>query len=119
MIDYGCHQSKRIIELDELPKLNGQEYVLIDNGETTYKVTVDCLLGYIAQQCSLGELPEIIFQSTSIIRIPEGEDIPKPLRKTGSYYLRVCGTKDASINIGLPSTIYVSPGMGLEIIEPV
>ena len=46
----GC---KRINELGSLNKLTGKEEILIDNGEDTLKVTVDSLLGYIANSINL------------------------------------------------------------------
>ena len=111
--------NKRITELDPLNKLNGKELLLIDSGdeETSMKVTVDTLLGYIAKQINAGTMPEDIYSSCNIINIPIGETIPVSSRVDGNYYLRTCNIHEAQINAGIPSTIIVSPNMALRIVK--
>lgn len=41
---------KQITDLVELAKLGGSEYMLIDNGSTTLKVSVETLLGYMGSK---------------------------------------------------------------------
>lgn len=38
----------KLLELQELAKLSGTEYLLIDNGDSSLKIAVDTLLGYIS-----------------------------------------------------------------------
>lgn len=109
--------NKQIHELDALNKITGKEEMLIDNGEYSFRVTVDSLLGYIAKQINAGTLPEEMLNSTSIEEIPEGEELPASARKEGNYYLRVCSHSDAKHNAGLSNNIVVSPNMGLRIIS--
>lgn len=111
--------NKRIIELDPLNKLSGKELMLIDyaEGETTMKVTVDTLLGYIADQINKGTIPEGVYSSSSIIEIPVGSDIPVASRVDGNFYLRTCELHEAQIAAGIDSTIVVSPNMALKIVE--
>lgn len=113
MINYP---NKRITELQTLGKIGGKEMMLIDNGEDTFKVTVDALLGYIAKEINAGNFPEDTGGS-SIIKIPIGEDIPVSARVDGNYYLRICDITEARINAGIPMNIKVSPNMGLHIID--
>lgn len=109
--------TKRITELNTLAKLTGKEEVLIDNGDETYKITVDSLLGYIANQINAGTYPPSVTDTTDIIVIPEGEDIPVSERVKGNFYLKVTGTTEASVVGGLTSRIRVSPNMGLKVIN--
>lgn len=109
--------NKRIQELPSLGKIGGKEMMLIDNGEDTFKVTVDSLLGYIAKEINTGTISGDIFGGSSIIEIQPGEDIPISSRVDGNYYLRICDTIEAQINAGIPTTIRVSPNMGLHIIN--
>lgn len=109
--------SKNISELDPLYKIQGTEEILIDNGEFTMKTTVDTMLGYIAKQINSGTIPDTVFSSCNIIEMPEGEYIPITSRKDGNFYLRECDSTQAQFNAGLPSSITVSPNMGLRIVE--
>lgn len=120
MADIVGYGNKRIIELNQLGKLTGKELMLIDtedpNGETM-KVTVDSLLGYIAKEINAGNYPESIFTASTIVEIPEGEDIPIASRVDGNYYLRTINTTDAKISAGIDRTIVVSPNMALELVD--
>ena len=109
--------NKRITELQTLAKLTGEEEVLIDNGDETYKITVDSLLGYIANQINAGTYPPSVTDTTNIIVIPEGESMPTSERIEGNFYLRVTDSTTASIVGGLTSRIRVSPNMGLKVIN--
>lgn len=111
--------NRRITELDPLNKLTGKELMLIDypEDETTMKVTVDTLLGYIADQINKGTLPDDIYTSCNIIEIPIGSDIPVASRVDGYAYLRTCELHEAQIAAGIDSTIIVSPNMALKIVE--
>ena len=110
--------TKRINELNFLSKLNGSEELLIDNGgDDTYKITVDTLLGYIAHQINEGTIPQSVYESTNIVVIDEGENIPIESRVDGTYYLRVCNVESANISAGLSKNIRISPNMGLKLIN--
>lgn len=113
------NDNKRIVDLDQLNKLTGKEVMLIDTAEneTTMKVTVDTLLGYIADQVNKGTFPEGVYNSCNIIEIPVGSDIPISSRVDGNVYLRTCELHEAQIAAGIDSTIIVSPNMALKIIE--
>lgn len=108
--------SKRITELQALNKLTGREEILIDNGDNALRVTVDSLLGYIANQINTGTFPEEMTKSSAVVIIEEGETLPAISRIEGNIYYRVVSTKEAKINAGLTSRIKVSPNMGLKII---
>ena len=110
--------TKRITELYQLNKLTGSEEILIDNGgDDTYKVTVDTLLGYIANRINQGTIPPSVYESTNIIVIEKGENIPIPSRVEGNFYLRVCDVKEAHVSAGLNKNIRVSPNMALKLIN--
>lgn len=110
--------TKRISELNLLNKLDGLEEMLIDNGsDDTYKITVDTLLGYIAHRINEGTIPPSVYESTNIIEIAKGENIPIPSRVEGNYYLRICDVLDAHVSAGLNKNIRVSPNMGLKLIN--
>lgn len=112
--------NRRITELDPLYKLTGKELMLVDyvdENAPTMKVTVDTLLGYIADQINKGTLPEDIYTSCNIIEIPIGTDIPVASRVDGYAYLRTCELHEAQIAAGIDSTIVVSPNMALKIVE--
>lgn len=113
------NMNRRITELDPINKLTGKEYMLIDNAkdEASMKVTVDTLLGYIAEQINKGTFPEDIYKSCNIVEIPIGDDIPIASRVDGYAYLRTCELHEAQIAAGIDSTIIVSPNMALRIIE--
>lgn len=110
----GC---KRITELHALNKLTGKEEVLIDNGENTYKVTVDSLLGYIASQINAGNYPTSITESTNIIVIPEDDTIPFTERDEDSFYLNVNSTTLPGVVASLNNRVRVSPNMGLKVVD--
>ena len=109
--------NKRITELDPLNKLTGKEEVIIDNGDMTYRVTVDTLLGFIVKKVNEGSFPETMMEAASVVVIPEGERLPASGRTPGSFYLRECSHVKAQINAGLSSNITVSPNMALRIIK--
>lgn len=113
----GDFSSKRITELDLLNKLKGTEEMLIDNGETTLKVTVDSLLGYIAKEINAGTFPSQITDSTTVVIIPEGESLPAVSRIEGNIYYRISSTSDAKLVGGSTTRLKVSPNMGLRIIS--
>lgn len=46
-------KNKRITELTTLQKITGLEEILLDNGDSTYKTTIDALLGYIVQKINI------------------------------------------------------------------
>lgn len=110
--------TKQINELIELVKITGTELMLIDDTNTTMKVTVDTLLGYIRDtiNSSSGDVGDIT-TGAGIITIPADEDIPAASRKAGTFYFNICSTEEAHISSGLPSSITVSSNMGLDIIE--
>lgn len=108
--------NKQITDLDELKKLNGKESVLVDNGEYSYRTTIDTLLGYIANQINAGTFPSEMLKSTSITVIPEGTSLPASARVDGNFYIRECNSEDAS-NIAVNGSIIVSPNMGLKIVS--
>ena len=108
--------AKRITELNPLYKLQGKEQVLIDNGVDTYKVTVDTLLGYIANQINAGNIPSTPTEAaTNIVVIKEGESIPVDSRLDGTFYLEIQGSR--TMNRTLSSRIRVSPNMGLKLVN--
>lgn len=109
--------NRQIHELDPLYKIKGKDEILIDDGKVTYRTTVDTLLGYIAKQINEGTFPEEMFQTASIINIPEGTSLPASGRTPGNYYLRECSYTDAQLNAGLNPTIVVSPNMALRIVN--
>lgn len=109
--------NKRISELNPLGKLTGKEEIIIDNGDETHKVTIDSLLGYIANQINSGTFPPSILDSTNIIVIPEGEDIPISSRKEGNFYFKVKSSDEINLNGGITGRIAVSPNMGLKVIS--
>lgn len=94
-------ETKRIEELVSLAKLNGKEELLIDNGDTTLKVTVDTLLGYIRDQINSASgggtggvtpsNPEPILHFIS----SGSDDIPSESRPEGHYYIRSISTVPA------------------------
>ena len=114
--DHEILGTKRITEMNPLPKLTGKEEVLIDNGNDTYRVTVDTLLGYIANQINKGTIPSIPTEAnTNIVVIPEGESIPTDSRVEGTYYIEIQSTSD--MHLILSSRVRVSPNMGLKLIN--
>lgn len=116
MADYTILGNKRITELKTLGKLSGTEEVILDNGDETYKITVDSLLGYIAKQINSGTIPPSVFASSTIIEIPEGESIPVESREDGNYYINIQDSRDVAANT-LYGRIRVSPNMGLKIVS--
>lgn len=108
--------TKRIQELVTLNKLTGKEEMLIDNGEETLKVTVDSLLGYIAKSINAGQYPSSVTESSAVVVIPEGENLPAASRVEGNIYYRVCSTKEANLSAGYSTRIKVSPNMGLRLV---
>ena len=109
--------TKRIQELNQLPKLTGQEEILIENGgEYTYKTTVDSLLGYIANRINEGTIPPSVYESTNIIVIPEGETIPVASRVEGNFYIEVMKKSNVYGSGGI-TNIKVSPNMGLRLVD--
>lgn len=111
--------TKRINELDSLPKLTGKEYTVVGNTEKDFKVTVDALMGYIAAQINKGTIGEGAFGGggSNIIDMPIGEEIPVASREKGNFYLRQCDVHDAQIAAGIPMNIRVGANMGLRIID--
>lgn len=115
MANVSVINSKQISELKELAKLSGKEVMLIDNGNNnTKKVTVDTLLGYIRDQILSGG--STTSTGTSIEIIPEGEELDPESRKEGQFYLNVLSEKDIIESTLIPTSIVVSPSMGLKIV---
>lgn len=110
-------ENRQIHELDPLYKLTGKEEVIVDNGEQTFRTTLDTLLGFIVKQVNEGSFPDQMTESSAIVTIPEGENLPASGRKPGNYYLRECSHTRVQINAGLSSTIVVSPNMALRLIS--
>lgn len=100
----GSFNTKRIQELPFLAKLNGKEEILIDNGDTTLKVNVDTLLGYIRDQINENSNNSISNSNEKIIHMikDDSENIPSESRPDGHYYIRVVST----INAQTTSDIY-------------
>lgn len=86
--NYTNSDSKRIQELTELAKLTGKEEMLIDNGDTTLKVTVDTLLGYIRNRITSVAEQSSDQMSTSYLHVIH-EKVPAESRPAGHYYIRV------------------------------
>lgn len=115
----GTFDTKRIYELDPLNKLSGREEVIIDNGDNTYKVTVDTLLGYIRDQINSatgGETPSYGGGGTIHV-IEEGESVPVEERIPGHFYLEVISSDEIQLSSGLPRIIKVSPNMDLRLVN--
>lgn len=108
--------SKRISELTSLNKISGTEEVLVDNGEQSYRVTVNALLGYIANQINAGTYTPSQTQGSGVVTIPEGETLPAESRVEGDMYLNVISTSEAKVTAGTTQRIKVSPNMGLKIV---
>lgn len=115
--DISTYDAKQIHELDPLNKLSGKEEVLIDDGELTYRVTVDTLLGYIRDQinASVGGSSINGSEATTIHFIPAGEEIPVTAREDGHYYINVQSNMSTGYRGGL-TTFKISPNMGLRMI---
>ena len=122
----GTFETKQIHELDPLYKLNGREEVLIDNGTSTLRVTVDTLLGYIRDQInSNGEgsgggtttTPTPSDGTASSIHYMYEDEpvIPIISRLENHYYIRVTSSTEAKTGM-LPRLIRVSPNMRLRLI---
>lgn len=111
------YDAKQLHELDPLNKLGGREEVLVDNGELTYRVTIDTLLGYIRDQinASVGGSSINGSEATTIHFIPEGEEIAIEAREKGHYYINVQNTMNPGYRSGL-TTFKISPNMGLRMI---
>lgn len=109
------YDAKQIHELDPLNKINGKEEVLVDNGDLTYRVTVDTLLGYIRDQINAGVGASTSDTGTTIHFIPEGEEIPVEAREKGHYYINVDQTTNPGYRGGV-QLLRVGPNMGLRMI---
>lgn len=110
----GIFDSKRINELSLLAKLNGKEYMLIDNTDTTMKTTVDTLLGYIRDQINASQGQDTSSAGSCIEIIPIGESIPAESRPKNHFYLNVSQVSDVQQTL-LTKTLKVSPNMGLSV----
>ncbi len=116
----GSFDTKQINELVELASLKGSEYMLIDNGSVTLKVTVDSLLGYIANQVNSGgggsSTPGTSSNGIHFIGVDE-EDIPIESRTAGDFYIRAVSAEDIRLGSDTPSVLNVSPNMRIKIVE--
>lgn len=109
--------AKQIHELDPLNKINGKEEILIDDGQLTYKVTVDTLLGYIRDQINNNAQPGTSSDGgTTIHFIPEGETIGVTQRETGHYYINVDNSMSPGYRGNIVQNYRISPNMGLRMI---
>ncbi len=113
----GSFDTKRIHELNSLNKLTGKEKMLIElnDSEETMSVTVDSLLGYIANQINAGtggsHTPS---EDTGIHKINLGEpDIPASARTKGHFYIREVSVQSAKISAGLPQVLIVGDNLSL------
>ena len=78
-------------------------------------VTVDSLLGYIANQINAGtggsHTPS---EDTGIHKINLGEpDIPASARTKGHFYIREVSVQSAKISAGLPQVLIVGDNLSL------
>lgn len=109
--------TKRINELTALNKISGKEEVIVDDGNLSYRVSVDSLMGYIANQINSGTFdPSTIQTSSGIVVIPETETLPAESRVAGNMYLNVISSTEAKVTAGTTQRIKVSPNMGLKIV---
>ena len=109
--------TKRINELTALNKISGKEEVLVDNGTQSYRVSIDSLMGFIANQINAGTYdPSQTQQSSGVVVIPEGESLPAESRVSDNMYINVISTTEAKVTAGTTQRIRVSPNMGLKII---
>lgn len=110
--------TKQIKELNSLAKLNGKEELIIDNGDSTLKITVDTLLGYIRDQINNGTSSSSSSLASTIHFISKDQqNIPASARPENHYYIRVVESSEANISTGLPKLIKVSPNMQLRMIN--
>ena len=116
---YGSYDTKQIHELTSMAKITGREELLIDDGEQSYRVTVDTLLGYIRNTINgNGGGSSSAGGGTTIHMINIGDpNIPVESRPEGHYYIRVVNTVEAQLNSGLPRLIKVSPNMQLRMVD--
>lgn len=111
-----ANDNKRITELSNLSKLTGTEQLIIDNGDNAYKVTVDQLLGYIANKINNGNYPSTSETNNDIV-LTDGEDLSAAERTDGVYYTEIdsmtetekdykqySNNSDISIDVGLNMT---------------
>lgn len=111
----GTFDTKRIRELDSLNKLTGREKMLIELSDSveTQSVTVDSLLGYIANQINAGTT-SVVSGNTGIHKINAGEaDIPASSREKGHFYIREVSVETAKITAGLPQILTVGDNLSL------
>lgn len=113
----GSFETKQIHELTALAKLKGTEELVIDNGDSSLKVTVDTLLGYIRDQINGGSAGSSTGGNTGIHFLDVGEDLPAESRIKDHFYIRAVSVKEAQIASGLPRLIKVSPNMQLRMVS--
>lgn len=110
--------AKTIDELQELGKLSGLEMTVVSyDGEQTRKVSIDTIIGYAASILanntqSIMSLRPASFGS-SIIFIPEGEDISISERTPGCFYLEERRQTSIRTKINIPTSVKVSSSLGL------
>lgn len=85
--------TSQIHELDLLSSMSGREEILIDDGEHTFRVSIDAILGYFTSRF-LGNDNDTIditaLNSASCIHIIKpGEEIPEVERIPGHFYIRL------------------------------
>lgn len=114
----GFYDLKQINELNELVKLIGTEELLIDNGESAYRVKLNTILGFMRSTINAGGSSGSSSTGASTIHLlQEGdEDVPIESRPVGHYYIRVTNSTEAQLASGLPTLVKVSPNMRLRMI---
>lgn len=112
--------SKTIDELQELGKINGLEKLIISNGESTKKVSIDTIIGYAAQLLNGGSLSRSVIYTNpttgggqSLVFIPNGEEIPISQRTPGTFYLEESSQTSIRTQINVPTAVKVSGNLGL------
>lgn len=112
----GSFDTKRINELNSLNKLTGKEKMLIELPESdeTLSVTVDSLLGYIANQINAGTGSYTPSSDSGIHKMNIGDPIiPASARIEGHFYIREVAVQTAKITAGLPQVLVVGDNLSL------
>ena len=112
--------AKTIDELQELGKLSGLEMTVVSyDGEQTRKVSIDTIIGYAASILAnttpmlMSLRPSNNSVGSSIIFIPEGEEIDISERTPGSFYLEERRQTSIRTKINIPTSVKVSSSLGL------
>ena len=109
--------SKTIDELQELGKLTGTEKTIVSyKGEETRKVSIDTIIGYAASvlaSVSSGNPLPVAPNSSGVVFIPEGEEIPLSQRTPGCFYLEETRQNSIRTKVSVPTSVTVSSTLGL------